>query len=214
MAPSSFLKSSARSDQVISVGSEIEPEFKELIDEEVIRTDFVIQNVYSYLLKNVHYFEAITAVNKREENLLYELLRIVDDFQSLNGAKIHTLCLDLHVTLSTLGSTVFGVSNELFTDGITWSRIIGLFVFIRELTIQSLANSESDEIVDAMYECFFRLVKETVKPWVDDHGGWEGVLSLKAKKNILDKSEGWAKNILRRTASVIGTIAHLSNLPY
>ncbi|XP_015908556.1 apoptosis regulator R11 [Parasteatoda tepidariorum] len=173
-----------------------------------IRTDYILQNLYKHLIKDVCCFEAICPANKNEEELFTELKKILDDFKFRNGSKIDILCSQLVISMDTLGSALYGVSNELFVEGYTWSRIIAFFVFVSILTVQCVENNLSENVVDVMYENFCRLVKENLKPWIDDHGGWEGFLSLKD-----DRPVGWANNIWRNTYAAVTNLVHLANFP-
>lgn len=173
-----------------------------------IRTDYILQNLYSYMIRDVYIFEALSPANKDEKELFKEMQKILDDFKFRNGSKIQVLCSQLVITMDTLGFALHGVSNELFVEGYTWSRIVAFFVFVFILTVQSVENNVSKNVVDVMYENFCRLVKENLKPWIDDHGGWEGVLCLKD-----DKPVDRAKNIWRKTYAAVTNLVHLVNFP-
>lgn len=137
-----------------------------------IRTDFILQNVYAHLIKNGSSFQAIPAANYKEEKVISDVLEIVDCFRMNYLSTIQKLCSQLEFTNDTMGTVLSGVSNELFCEGITWSRIIALFVYVGELTLLCLVKNYSSDLVDVMYECFCKLVKENLSGWVEDHGGW------------------------------------------
>lgn len=141
-------------------------------EKDKVRTDFVLQNIYSYSLRNKYEFNAVCAMNKEEEFVMRELEGTVYAFQTNYGGNVKSLCTELEITEDTIGTVILGVSNELFSDGITWSRIIALFVFVGELTLLCLSRKFPERIVDEIYECFCKLVKEKLKGWIDDHGGW------------------------------------------
>lgn len=70
----------------------------------------------------------------------------------------------------------------------------------------------SEPIVDIMYECFARLVKEKLESWVEDNNGWIGVESLSTvlqKETSLNMSNpSWAKYLLNATIiRFTGTLA-------
>lgn len=186
---------------------------------DTIRTDFILQNIFSYALRNTYAFDAVSAMNKKEEFVLKELKETFNAFQSNFGDAIRGLCREVEVTHDTIGSVIVGVANELFSEGITWSRIIALFAFMGELTLQCLSRKYPDSIVDGIYECFCRLVKEKLKCWVDDHGGWEGLtaLSVTQQENTdsfespKSANSGWAKSLFYSTVRMIGTLAHFAN---
>ncbi|GFU45563.1 apoptosis regulator BAX [Nephila pilipes] len=189
------------------------------VDEKSISTDFILQNAYSHLIKNGANFQAIRPTNYKEEQLIQDLLNIVDDFKLSFIGSIKVLTSDLEFAPNTLGTVLQGVANELFCEGITWSRIIALFVFVGELTLQCLANDYPRSIVDVIYECFCKLVKETLINWIVEHGGWEGVRSLSKKRDDSNpeittpqsSDKGWAKSIFHSTVRIFGTLALLAN---
>lgn len=162
-----------------------------------IRTDYILPNLCSYMIRDVCRFDA--PANKDEEELLGEIKKIVDDFKLDNGQNIQVLCSELIVTADKLDSILYGVTNELFVEGYTWSKIIAFFVFVSILTDQDNISK------DILYEKFCRLVKEILVPWIEDHGGWEGVLCLKD-----DKPSGWS---WRNIHVALSKLVHLANFP-
>lgn len=189
---------------------------KDFFGKDVIRTDFILQNMFAYLVKDQYKFDAISAINKREKDVLEGMKETVDAFRLNYASTVKSLCAEIDlITEDTLGSVLLGVSNELFSEGITWSRIIAFFVFVGELTILCVSRKISKSIVDVMYECFSRLVNEKLQSWIDDHDGWEGITSLSVvaqQENSLKISNpGWAKSLLYGTVRMIGTLAHIAN---
>lgn len=143
-----------------------------------VRTDFILQNVYSYLLSGRHRFNRIPHMNKIEEEVLKQFKEIVDAFRIDYVVTVKSLCTELNVSIETVGSILHGIADELFSDGITWSRIIALSVFVGELTLSCLSRGFAEFIADLVYECFSALVKEKLEPWVLDHGGWSSIGQL------------------------------------
>ncbi|GFY03209.1 apoptosis regulator BAX [Trichonephila clavipes] len=192
------------------------------VDEKSVSSDFILQNVYSHLIKDGANFRALCPANHLEEELIRHIIDVVDDFKQNFIGTIKGLLSTLEFSEDTSGTIIQGVANELFCEGITWSRIIAFFVFVGELTLQYLANNYPPSIVDVIYECYSKFVKETLTNWISDHGGWEGVRSLSIKRDdsnqeittpmpngSLDK--GWANSILYSTVKMFGTIAFLAN---
>ncbi|KAG8201614.1 hypothetical protein JTE90_012685 [Oedothorax gibbosus] len=185
-----------------------------------IRTDFILQNVFAHLIKNGSSFQAIPPQNYKEEKVISDIIDIVNSFRMNYLSTIQNLCSQLEFSNDTMGTVLSGVANELFCEGITWSRIIALFVYVGELTLLCLVKNYSSDLVNVMYECFRKLVKENLSGWVEDHGGWEGIQSLCKSRgesnrhlpeNSLPSDKGWAKSILHGTVRMIGTIAHIAN---
>lgn len=139
----------------------------------VIRTDFILENVFSYLLRNRHDFDAVSAMNKNEDDIWQYLKETLNAFKDSYANQLKILCSEIGVlNESTIGSVLLGVSNELFSEGITWSRIIAFFVFVGELTLMCISKKLPDSTLDQVYESFSTLVKEKLEPWINDHGGW------------------------------------------
>lgn len=140
---------------------------------DIIRTDFILENVFSYLLGDNYNFDAISAMNKKEKEIFNGMKETLNAFRDSYAGPVKSLCAEIDViTEDTVGSILLGVSNELFSEGITWSRIIAFFVFVGELTIMCIYKNLPKSIVDVMYECFSRLVKEKLESWIEDHDGW------------------------------------------
>lgn len=189
------------------------------VDEKSISTDRILQNVFSHLVKDGANFRAICPSNQEEEELIRDLIGILEDFKQNFIDTIKGLYSEIEFSLNSSGALIQGVANELFCEGITWSRIIAFFVFVGELTLQYLANNYPRSIVDVIYECFSKLVKETLINWIIDHGGWEGVRCLSKKRDDSNQEitttgssdKGWAKSILYSTVQMFGAIAFLAN---
>lgn len=193
------------------IRGEYEPVQKKDIKNSV-RTDFILKNVYAHLLGIKC---DCNSVNKEEGNVLEGVIETVDAFRKTYANTVRGLCSEIgEVTEDTLHSVLLGVSNELFNEGITWGRIIALFVFVGELTVICIARNESNPIVDVMYECFARLVREKLESWIEDHNGWEGITSLALaiqEDNPSKNSNTWAKSLLYGTVRMIGTLALIAN---
>lgn len=140
---------------------------------DIVRTDFILENAFAYLLENHYKFDAISAMNKKENDVWDHMKETLDAFRDSYASPVKNLCAEIDIiNEDTVGSILLGVSNELFSEGITWSRIIALFVFVGELTIMCISKKLPKSIVDVMFECFSRLVKEKLESWIEDHDGW------------------------------------------
>lgn len=189
-------------------------ERKDHSDKNGVRTNFILQNIYSYILGEKYCYNAVCAVNDKEVNVLKQLKETVKAFQLNYADTVKSLCTEIEVNEDTVSSVILGVANELFCEGITWSRIIALFVFVGELTILCLSNNLPVHIVDVVYESFSRLVEEQLECWVHDHDGWEGIssLSIAQQENSSKLSNpGWAKSLFYNTVRMIGTVAQIAN---
>jgi len=180
-----------------------------------VRTDFILQNVFSYVLGDRYCFNAICADNDIEKKVLKELIETIKAFQINYSDTVKGLCSEIEVTEDTVTAVILGVANELFCEGITWSRIIALFVFVGELTLLCLSKDLPINVVDVVYACFSDLVTEKLESWVFDHNGWEGIASLSNVAQQENSSKvsnpGWAKSLFYNTVRMIGTVAQIAN---
>lgn len=156
---------------------------KQVRDEtQTIRTNFVLTNVYAHLIKDGYNFQAIPPENSKEEKIIGDIFGIVDSFRMSYLPTIQALCSELEFSCETIGTVLSGVANELFCEGITWSRIVAFFVYVGELTLLGLVKCYSREsridLVIAMYQCFYCVVSQNLNGWVEDHGGWVSVFDF------------------------------------
>lgn len=185
---------------------------------DIVRTDFVLENVFSYLVRAHYNFTAITAVNQKERYVLEGIKETLNAFKEGYEHSVKSLCTKLDISIITedyVGSILFGVSNEVFAEGITWSHIITFFVFVGELAILSISQNLPESVVAAIYESFSVLVKEKLVTWIEDHNGWEGCTSLSIvaeQENLIEMTNrSWAKSFFHTTIRVIGTLASVAN---
>lgn len=142
--------------------------------EDIMRTDFFLENVFSYLIRDYFNFHHINAINKKEKLVIEKTTKILDNFKDYYNAPVKKLCAEVgSINEDNIACILLGVSNALFSEGITWERIIAYFVFVGELAITCIKRNLPESTVDVMFESFSRLVKDKIESWVDDHGGWE-----------------------------------------
>lgn len=65
------------------------------------------------------------------------------------------------------------IFNIVFSEGISWSKILGFIDFAGELAIKCI--SKYPEATDAFYKSFDSLLKLELQAWVQEHGDWMGV---------------------------------------
>lgn len=179
----------------------------------IIRTDFITENALLYLLENYYSFYAIRPVNKKEEDTFNKFKNVLISFRNKIDP-LKNICEAIFnngITESTVNCYLLGVANELFSEGITWSRIVGYFIFAGELAIICIKFQVSKSIVNAICKSFSMIVKEKLETWIEDHDGWEGILSLEvAERSDLTK-QSWTKVILNVIIRVVGVSRHILN---
>lgn len=143
--------------------------------QKIIRSDYILENIFSYLLRDHYNFDAISPMNEKEKQVFEGTKEILDVFRESYATPLKNLIAEINVEEITIGSQLLCVADEMFCDGITWNRIIAFIVFVGELTIiKKLPTS----LVDVIYECFSRLVKEKLESWIEDHDGWDSLNKL------------------------------------
>ncbi|CAL1271952.1 unnamed protein product [Larinioides sclopetarius] len=190
------------------------------------RTDFILQNCYSHLVGNGNDFQPMSARNSKEERVLMIFKTVIDEFRDSYANPIQEMARKMkHISVDLLPELLRSVSAELFCEGVTWSKVIGFFVFVGELAIHYAPNDESSDVINKLYESFCRHVKENLISWVEEHGGWEGVESLAKKRDSTPKidttssdlnttksfNQGWYKNFATGAFRVVGTLVQLAS---
>lgn len=89
-------------------------------------------------------------------------------------------CLEIHpINEDTVDYILSDVSNELFSEGITWFRIITFFCFVRELTHVIISRKLPKSLVNVIFNHFSKFVHEKLELWIQDHHGWESIFTKK-----------------------------------
>lgn len=117
-------------------------------------------------------------------------LRILaDEFTAQFKDQFTEMCRQLTLTADNIDPTVEGVANELFSDGIKWARIVAFFVFGCELALQC-RDTNAHELISVLAHSISAYVTQKLLPWINNHGGWAGLIRFKdeGKKN---RKSGW-----------------------
>lgn len=112
---------------------------------------------------------------------------------------------------SAVRQTVEGVANELFNDGIKWARIVALFVFGGELAAHyTKKRGGAQELVDSIALTVAAYVSAKLLPWINDHGGWEGLVVFyegsEGDSNSRESRWPSVRNLLCLGISAIGAL--------
>ena len=180
-----------------------------------VRIDFVLKNIFSYLLRNTYDFNVVNAVNKKEEYILNYIKRILDICRRSYGLSMKHYLEDMFknkITEDDIDSVLLGVANEIFSDGITWNRITAFFIFVGELANLCINDLRlQTTVIDIMYESYSKLVKEKLLTWIEEHQGWEGILSVTTieQKHLVTTSG--MKTFLHTAIRAIGILSYAAN---
>ncbi|XP_054553586.1 apoptosis regulator BAX-like [Talpa occidentalis] len=82
--------------------------------------------------------------------------------------------------LETFGGFNFGefseVAREIFSDGITWGKIVTLFCFASKLVLKALCT-DMRELITSIVGWTLDFIRKRLLPWIQEQGGWDGLLS-------------------------------------
>ncbi|GFT90921.1 bcl-2-like protein 1 [Nephila pilipes] len=102
------------------------------------------------------------------------LCALADEFVSHYKDQFQDMCDQLDIRADTMKPTIEGVANELFGEGIKWSRIVAFFVFGSELAVHC-KDRNSFDLINIIAYSQSAYISEKLLPWINDHGGWIGV---------------------------------------
>lgn len=138
-----------------------------------VRTDFILENIFSYLVKDHHTLTPMSAINQRENDVLVGMKETIDAFRSRYADTVKNLCATIdEISEHSVRIVLLGVANEIFSEGIGWSRVIAFFVFVGEIAITCVSRNLPSSALDAVYDCFSSYVKEKLEMWINDHESW------------------------------------------
>lgn len=174
-----------------------------------VRSEFIVQNIFSYMIQYQYRFNTICAKNQMEKDTLEILKGILIELNNEYGSDLRNQCLDIHpINEDTIESILTDISNELFAEGITWIRIVTFFAFVGELTRNVIARKLSESLVNIIFMHFSIFVREKLEVWIQEHDGWENINIEKKVKPQLS----WFKFLLYTTLIIMGTISKVQNV--
>ncbi|GFT90920.1 bcl-2-like protein 1 [Nephila pilipes] len=100
------------------------------------------------------------------------LCALADEFVSHYKDQFQDMCDQLDIRADTMKPTIEGVANELFGEGIKWSRIVAFFVFGSELAVHC-KDRNSFDLINIIAYSQSAYISEKLLPWINDHGGWD-----------------------------------------
>lgn len=184
-----------------------------------IRTDMLFENVFAYMLREKYNFDAPTSMTEQEKNTLEIYKKVLDFFGGKWDEEIRKQCAEIEeITVNIVGSLLDKIADELFSEGITWSKITAFLLFVKELSLMCIYKKLPADILNVIFECFYRLVLEKLETWIEDHGNWEGISStLVGKGNSIVPSKSscvksWVKFLLRTAVKFFGIYRSVSNI--
>lgn len=157
-----------------------------------VRTEFILKNIFSYMLKDIYKFNTICAENQKEKDTLEKFKELLIKFKDEYGSLVKKDCFEIGpINEDTIESILLNVSAELFSNGINWYLIIGFFYFVGELAFVVVSLNLPISLINIIFDNFFKLVTERLEVWIQDHNGWEGIFMTKEKLIISSKFENF-----------------------
>lgn len=132
-----------------------------------------------------------------------------DEFSSQYKENFIEMCEKLDISEVTLQPTIVGVANELFSEGIKWARIVAFFVFGSELALHC-KDRNWPHLINIISHSVSLYITEKLLPWINDHGGWEGLVVFNESSDHDQTPQGrWPsmKNILCLGISALGALS-------
>lgn len=152
-------------------------------DDGRVRTDFLLRNIYSYLVRDRYRFESVPPpANAKEEKVLDHFQKLCTEHDREQSSSFASLDLEkMESSQEATEKAIFQVADELFNNGIKWKLIISFLVYVKHLTFFCLSRNYP---IHPIFENLSIFTKERLERWIMDHGGWEGcVTALSIKKN-------------------------------
>nr|XP_023682829.1 apoptosis regulator BAX-like isoform X1 [Paramormyrops kingsleyae] len=69
----------------------------------------------------------------------------------------------------------FTVAKQIFSDDVTWGKVVALFHFAYKLVYKALTEKHCD-IIHNIISWLLEFIRENISLWIRQHGGWEGML--------------------------------------
>ena len=181
-----------------------------------VRTDFILENLYVFLLENHYHFQTkLNAVNQKERNVLETMKKYLKIFRDIYRSEMRSFVETLNVMHENcIDSALLKTANILFEDGITWYRIIAYFSVVNELGIWCFSKKLPDTFINFLYERFSCVVKEKLLHWIEDHDGWEGILKIDMREKNAEEEilkSNWMRSALYTTIKMLGVLATIGN---
>lgn len=95
----------------------------------------------------------------------------VADLQKRNCDEFDQMCLRLDASPTNVQPRVVQIFHEIFSDGITWGRIIAFLGFMKHFA----ADCEKRQLygaVDSISEWSVDLISTNLELWIHQEGGW------------------------------------------
>ncbi|XP_023212886.1 apoptosis regulator R1-like [Centruroides sculpturatus] len=104
------------------------------------------------------------------------LISLANQFKTRYQDRILKMTDDLNIHPSNASVIIVEVANELFSEGVTWPKIVALFVLAGEMALICHRLSGA-EIVKDLAERLSSYIGSNLLMWVINNGGWNGLIT-------------------------------------
>lgn len=178
-----------------------------------VRTEFLLKNIFAYMLKNNYKFDTVCAENPKEKETFKSFKETLNKFKDEYGFMIRNQCLKIDcINEDTVDSILSQVGNEIFSEGITWNNIVAFFYFVGELSLLVISKKLPNSLVDVIFEYFSKFVNEKLEFWVQDHNGWEDILMKEEDIEKMTSKCFSFKFLMHIFVIIFGTFSHVRNI--
>lgn len=143
---------------------------KEAMGEEDYRS--LVADYVNYRLDK-HGYHWENAPAQRKNNKVYQAVRkLGDEFENKqDSSDFHDMVTSLQITPETAHSTFSTVTNEMFSNGINWGRVVALIGFGGAFSVECVSRN-MPQLVDLVVDWVATYMNSNLKDWISKNGGW------------------------------------------
>lgn len=123
-----------------------------------------------------HGYEWENAPVLKNHNKVYQTVRkLGDEFENKqDSSDFHEMVTSLQITPETAYSTFTTVTNEMFSNGVNWGRVVALIGFGGALSVECVTRN-MPQLVDSIVDWVATYMNTNLKAWISANGGWVSV---------------------------------------
>lgn len=142
-----------------------------------------------------HGYQWENAPAQRKNNKVFQAVRkLGDEFENKqDSCDFQEMVTSLHITPDTAQSTFLTVSNEMFSNGINWGRVVALIGFGGAFSVECVSRN-MPQLVDSVVDWVATYMNSNLKDWISHNGGWQGFVDFYSRKDQSNNDDNpWVK---------------------
>lgn len=142
-----------------------------------------------------HGYQWENAPAQRKNNKVFQAVRkLGDEFENKqDSCDFQEMVTSLHITPDTAQSTFLTVSNEMFSNGINWGRVVALIGFGGAFSVECVSRN-MPQLVDSVVDWVAAYMNSNLKDWISHNGGWQGFVDFYSRKDQSNNDDNpWVK---------------------